>query len=49
MTQLLFKNVNKVFDPRIIKPYENHAKVIKIGDKYIAADIFYLRTKTFVG
>ncbi len=47
--EILFENLKKIFDPRITKPYENHSKVVRVQDKYLAVDIFFLNTKTFVG
>lgn len=42
---MLYKNIQEVFDPRIIKPNENFARVIYSKQKFLALDIYYFRTK----
>ena len=46
---MLYEKMQDVFDPRIIKPYENHARVIYVNNKYLSLDIYYFKTKTNVG
>lgn len=46
---MLYKKLQDLFDPRVVKPYHNHAKVINIRGRNLAVDIFYLKTKTNVG
>jgi hypothetical protein len=47
---LLFKSLSDPFDPRIVNPFRDHSKVIKIAkQQHISADIYFLKTKTQVG
>lgn len=47
---LLFKNLADTFDPRIVKPFKDHSKVIKLAStEFVSADIYFLKTKTLVG
>lgn len=48
----------KVFDPRLVNPYEDHSKILTLttpsttsshGRAYLSADLFMLKTKTHVG
>jgi hypothetical protein len=53
-TTEVFTDLVKVFDPRIIKPTDNQARILRRRDmkdqyQYFSADIFMLKTKTHVG
>ena len=51
----VFGNLTKIFDPRIISPPQNYAKILKKQEatsrlhQYFSSDIFMLKTKTTVG